>query len=98
MYLKKYQSNVTNYHEARRRMGMKDESDDDEQLFNRKITDESTLRQIDRTAEHQVELARVQAALAPKTTTTNNLSSGPSTIASKFDCPSTVPVLPPNKK
>jgi hypothetical protein len=60
--INKYQSNVTNYHEARRRMGMKDESDDDEQLFNRKITDESTLRQIDRTAEHQLELARVNNA------------------------------------
>ena len=73
--INKYQSNVTNYHEARRRMGLKDESDDDEQLFNRKITDESTMRQIDRTAEHQIELARVQAALAPKTTTSGSSSS-----------------------
>ena len=73
--INKYQSNVTNYHEARRRMGMKDESDDDEMLYNRYITDESTLRQIDRTAEHQVELARVQAALAPKTTTSSSSSS-----------------------
>ena len=60
--INKYQSNVTTYPEARRRMGLKDESDDDEQLFNRKITDESTLRQIDRTAEHQLELARVNNA------------------------------------
>jgi hypothetical protein len=60
--INKYQSNVTNYHEARRRMGLKDESDDEEQLFNRKITDESTLRQIDRTAEHQLELAKVNNA------------------------------------
>lgn len=65
--INKYQSNVTNYHEARRRMGMKDESDDDEQLFNRKITDESTLRQIDRTAEHQLELARVNNAAKAST-------------------------------
>ena len=71
--INKYQSNVTNYHEARRRMGMKDESDDDEQLFNRKITDESTLRQIDRTAEHQLELARVNNAAKA---TTGSSSSG----------------------
>ena len=73
--INKYQSNVTTYPEARRRMGLKDESDDDEQLYNRKITDESTMRQIDRTAEHQVELARVQASLAPKTTTSGSSSS-----------------------
>ena len=73
--INKYQSNVTTYPEARRRMGLKDESDDDEQLYNRKITDESTLRQIDRTAEHQVELAKVQASLAPKTTTGSSSSS-----------------------
>ena len=60
--INKYQSNVTTYPEARRRMGLKDESEDDEQLFNRKITDESTLRQIDRTAEHQLELARINNA------------------------------------
>ena len=60
--INKYQSNVTTYNEARRRMGMKDESDDDEKLYNRYITDESTLRQIDRTAEHQLELARVNNA------------------------------------
>ena len=60
--INKYQSNVTTYNEARRRMGMKDESEDDEKLYNRYITDESTLRQIDRTAEHQLELARVNNA------------------------------------
>jgi hypothetical protein len=66
--INKYQSNVTTYPEARRRMGMKDQSDDDEMLYNRYITDESTLRQIDRTAEHQMELERAKAAMAPKTT------------------------------
>ena len=60
--INKFQSNVTTFPEARRRMGLKDETDDDEQLFNRKITDESTMRQIDRTAEHQLELARVNNA------------------------------------
>ena len=74
--INKYQSNVTTYNEARRRMGMKDESDDDEKLYNRYITDESTLRQIDRTAEHQLELERAKAAMAPKTTSSGGSSSG----------------------
>ena len=60
--INKYQSNVTTYPEARRRMGLKDQSDDDEMLYNRYITDESTIRQIDRNAEHQLELARVNNA------------------------------------
>ena len=74
--INKYQSNVTTYPEARRRMGLKDESDDDEQLYNRKITDESTLRQIDRTAEHQLELARVNNAAKVATGSSGNSSSG----------------------
>ena len=73
--INKFQSNVTTFPEARRRMGLKDESDDDEQLFNRKITDESTLRQIDRTAEHQLELARVNNA-AKAATGSSSGSSG----------------------
>ena len=72
--INKYQSNVTTFPEARRRMGLKDETDDDEQLFNRKITDESTMRQIDRTAEHQLELARVNNAA--KAATGSSSSSG----------------------
>ena len=60
--INKYQSNVTTYPEARRRMGLKDQSDDDEMLYNRYITDESTMRQIDRNAEHQLELARINNA------------------------------------
>ena len=74
--INKYQSNVTTYPEARRRMGLKDESDDDEQLYNRKITDESTLRQIDRTAEHQLELARVNNAAKAATGSSSGSSSG----------------------
>ena len=72
--INKYQSNVSTFNEARRRMGMKDQADDEEQLFNRKITDESTLRQIDRTAEHQLELARVNNAA--KAATGSSSSSG----------------------
>ena len=47
-------------------MGLKDESDDDEQLFNRKITDESAMRSIDRTAEHQKELAYINGEMSIK--------------------------------
>ena len=65
--INKYQSNVTTFPEARRRMGLKDEADDDEQLFNRKITDESALRSIDRTAEHQKELAYINGEIAVRT-------------------------------
>ena len=64
--INKYQSNVTTFPEARRRMGLKDESDDDEQLFNRKITDESAMRSIDRTAEHQKELAYINGEMSIK--------------------------------
>lgn len=74
--INKYQSNVTTFPEARRRMGLKDETDDDEQLFNRKITDESTMRQIDRTAEHQLELARVNNAAKAATGSSSKSSSG----------------------
>ena len=65
--LNKYQSNAQTFTETRRRIGMKDESDDDEQLFNRKVTDESALRSIDRTAEHQKELAYINGEIAVRT-------------------------------
>ena len=75
--INKFQSNVSTFNEARRRMGMKDEVDDEEQLYNRKITDESTLRQIDRTAEHQLELAKVNnAAKATSSGSSSGSSSG----------------------
>ncbi len=74
--INKFQSNVTTFPEARRRMGLKDETDDDEQLFNRKITDESTIRQIDRTAEHQLELARVNNAAKAATGSSSKSSGG----------------------
>ena len=82
--INKYQSNVTTFPEARRRMGLKDEADDDEQLFNRKITDESALRSIDRTAEHQKELAYINGemsirAQAAKPSSSSSSSSSSST-------------------
>ena len=77
--INKYQSNVTTFTEARRRMGMKDESDDDEQLYNRKITDESALRSIDRTAEHQKELAVINGKLAAAKSASSGSSSSKKT-------------------
>jgi hypothetical protein len=76
--INKYQSNVTTFPEARRRMGLKDEADDDEQLFNRKITDESAMRSIDRTAEHQKELAYINGEIAVKTAAAKPSSSSSS--------------------
>ena len=90
--INKYQSNVTTFPEARRRMGLKDEADDDEQLFNRKITDESALRSIDRTAEHQKELAYINGEIAVRTaaakpssgsSSSNKKSSGTSVSSKK---------------
>jgi hypothetical protein len=90
--LNKYQSNAQTFTETRRRIGMKDESDDDEQLFNRKVTDESALRSIDRTAEHQKELAYINGEIAAKaaaakpssgSSSSNNKSSGTSVSSKK---------------
>ena len=81
--INKYQSNVTTFPEARRRMGLKDEADDEEQLFNRKITDESALRSIDRTAEHQKELAYINGEIAVKTAAAKPSSSSSSNSSSK---------------
>ena len=72
--LNKYQSNAQTFTETRRRIGMTDESDDDEQLFNRKVTDESALRSIDRTAEHQKELAYINGEIAAKAAATKSSS------------------------
>ena len=81
--INKYQSNVSTFNETRRRMGMKDEADDDEQLFNRKITDESALRSIDRTAEHQKELAYINGEMAIKQAAAKPASGSSSSSSSK---------------
>ena len=64
-------------------MGLKDESDDDEQLYNRKITDESSLRSIDRTAEHQKELAYINGEIAIKQAAAKPASGSSSSSSSK---------------
>lgn len=76
----KYQSNVTTFEEARRKMGMKDTVEDEDRLYQRMIADKSSLDQIDRNGEWQERLARINAA---KTAANNSSSSSSSSSSSK---------------
>ena len=58
----KWQSNVTTFEEGRRRMGMRDVPEDEERLFQRMISDKSSLDQIDRNGEWQEKIAHIGAA------------------------------------
>ena len=69
----KYQSNMTTFEESRRRMGMKDSVEDESRLYKEMIETKAALAQVDRTAEHQKELARINAQ--NKTTSGNSGSS-----------------------
>lgn len=76
----KYQSNITTFEEARRKMGMKDKVEDEDRLYQRMIADKSSLDQIDRNGEWQERLAKINAA---KTAANNNSSSSSSNSSSK---------------
>lgn len=76
----KYQSNVTTFEEARRKMGMKDKVEDEDRLYQRMIADKSSLDQIDRNGEWQERLAKINVA---KTAANNNSSSSSSNSSSK---------------
>lgn len=76
----KYQSNVTTFEEARRKMGMKDTVEDEDRLYQRMIADKSSLDQIDRNGEWQERLAKINAA---KTAANNNSNSSSSNSSSK---------------
>lgn len=76
----KYQSNVTTFEEARRKMGMKDTVEDEDRLYQRMIADKSSIDQIDRNGEWQERLAKINAA---KTTANNSSSSSSSNSSSK---------------
>ena len=76
----KYQSNITTFEEARRKMGMKDEVEDEDRLYQRMIADKSSLDQIDRNGEWQERLAKINAA---KTAANNSSSSSSSNSSSK---------------
>lgn len=81
----KYQSNVTTFEEARRKMGMKDTVEDEDRLYQRMIADKSSLDQIDRNGEWQERLARINAA----NTAANNSNSSSSSNTSKKSSTST---------
>lgn len=55
----KYQSNVTSISESRRRMGYKDNPDDDKKLYKNYVETNARIKEIDRTALHQKELANM---------------------------------------
>lgn len=69
----KWQGNVTTSDETRRKLGMKDLVDDEERLYKNMIEKRSRLAEIDRTAEHQIQLAKENAK--NKTTSSGNSSS-----------------------
>ena len=64
----KFQSNVIPFEETRRNMGMKDTVTDESRLYKNMIDKQADLEKIDRTAEHQKELSRINSQ--------NNSSSG----------------------
>lgn len=57
----KFQSNVNTFEEARRHIGAKDVPDDENRLYQKMITDESSLKQIDRNGEWQEKMARINS-------------------------------------
>ena len=77
----KWQSNVTTFEEGRRRMGLRDIPDDEERLFQRMISDRSSMDQIDRNGEWQEKLAHINAAA--KASSSSSSSSKTSTSKAK---------------
>ena len=77
----KWQSNVTTFEEGRRRMGLRDIPDDEERLFQRMISDRSSMDQIDRNGEWQEKLAHINAAA--KASSSSGSSSKTSTSKAK---------------
>ena len=71
----KYQSNLTTINESRRKMGMKDDVDDESKLYKNYIETNARLKEIDRTAEHQMELAKQNAKNSESNSTTKSGSS-----------------------
>lgn len=71
----KYQSNVTTFEESRRTMGMKDSVSDESRLYKNMIETNARLAEIDRTAEHQKDLAITNSKLNKDTNTNSNSSS-----------------------
>lgn len=55
----KFQSNVVPFEDTRRNMGMKDTITDESRLYKNMIETKADIEKIDKTAEHQKELARI---------------------------------------
>ncbi|MGL4877994.1 hypothetical protein [Paraclostridium dentum] len=72
----KYQSNLTSINESRRKMGMKDDVDDENKLYKNYIETNARMQEIDRTAEHQKELAKINAQNKPASSGNSSSSSG----------------------
>ena len=89
----KWQSNVTTFEEGRRRMGMRDVPDDEERLFQRMISDRSSMDQIDRNGEWQEKLAHINAA----TKAASSSGGSSSTSTSKAKARNTSGKKQPNK-
>lgn len=77
----KYQSNLTSISESRRKMGMKDDVDDESKLYKNYIETNARLKEIDRTAEHQMELVKENAKNSANSTSSSK--SGSSSIGNK---------------
>lgn len=69
----KFQSNQITFEESRRKMGMKDSVQDESRLYKSMVETKADLDKIDRTAEHQKDLAHINAQ--NKAATGNNGSS-----------------------
>ena len=77
----KWQSNVTGHEETRRRIGLKDKMDDEEQLYERKISNTSSLEQIDRSGQWQEKLAKLNGEIAAKNAKAQDNSSNDSVLS-----------------
>lgn len=60
----RYQSNVITFEEARRQMGIKDNVDDEGRLYKDMIETNARMKELDRTAEHTMELEKFKASVA----------------------------------
>lgn len=72
----KWQGNLTTSDETRRKMGMKDGVQDEERLYKNMIEKQSRLAEIDRTAEHQMALAKENAKNKPTGSGNSSSSAG----------------------
>lgn len=91
----KYQSNQITFEESRRTMGMKDTVDDESRLYKNMIETKARLEEIDRTAEHQMALAKENAKNKP---TTGSSSGSKSSQSSGNKSPRTSKTSGPSKQ